>query len=349
MKSLIYQLSLLCLSIAFLPQPTSAEEVLFGNIPENCCDGRFVSGAASIRPSSSDDRMAQPFMTQTSGAVSIRVPLAMLGSPVGNAHFEIWNDANDAPNQRVAEVGTVDLATLAPTPNGEIVTFDSVSGLEPNTLHYLMLILSDATLPNNNNTLRLLVTNSDEGVQEVGNLLVLINGSWRPLKGLLGPVTSYLQMEVKKVAAPEPPSDPFIITTEDGSVTKVPDLDVYPIGSEVTVTAAPEEGFEFTKWTYGDQVFTDNPTTIIVQEGLTLTPMLVPIEEPKPLNIDIAQAVAISWDSQSDTTYQIHSSVDMETWDLAIDHIAGTGERMMQCFLREDTEEFYRVEEMPQP
>ncbi len=64
---------------------------------------------------------------------------------------------------------------------------------------------------------------------------------------------------------------------------------------------------------------------------------------PKPLNISIADAVVVTWDSEADRSYQIHRSSDMETWELAIDNIQGTGERMLQPFLREDTEVFYRV------
>ncbi len=148
--------------------------------------------------------------------------------------------------------------------------------------------------------------------------------------------------------APAIASDPFIIaTTEDGMVTQAPDLEAYPIGSEVTVTATPEEGFEFVKWIYGDEEITANPATIIVQEGATLTPYFAETEFPQPLNIDIAPAVVVSWDSQSDRVYQIHRSADMNHWEVAIESIEGTGERLMHCFVREETEVFYRVEPLP--
>ncbi len=157
----------------------------------------------------------------------------------------------------------------------------------------------------------------------------------------------FLHMRIEGDAAPDPPSDPFpIIRTEDGSVTKVPDLDSYPIDSEVTVTAVPDEGFEFVKWLYGEEEITDNPATITVQEGATLTPAFAKkVEEPKPLNVDIVPAVAVTWDSQSNKAYQIHASTDMENWEVVVDNVAGTGERLTHCFIREETEVFYQVEE----
>ena len=113
---------------------------------------------------------------------------------------------------------------------------------------------------------------------------------------------------------PEFERDFLVINEFDhGSVTLDPAMAFYPIGSDVTVTAAPVDGYEFVKWTYGETELTTNPATIRVIDGATLTPVFAKIEDPQPLQIDIEQAVAVSWDSQSDTIYQIHSSVDMET------------------------------------
>ena len=41
------------------------------------------------------------------------------------------------------------------------------------------------------------------------------------------------------------------------------------------------------------------------------------------------------------------SIIDMETWEVAVDAIEGTGERLTHCFIREDAEIYYRVEESP--
>ena len=69
---------------------------------------------------------------------------------------------------------------------------------------------------------------------------------------------------------------------------------------------------------------------------------------PSPaLNIDIAPAISISWNSQADTTYLIRSSTDLQTWTVAVDAIVGTGERLTHFFARSDTDTFYRVEETP--
>ena len=65
----------------------------------------------------------------------------------------------------------------------------------------------------------------------------------------------------------------------------------------------------------------------------------------KPLQLDIEPAVAISWDSQADRTYEIHSSTDLESWTVTVDAIQGTGERLTHFFVREDTRIYYRVEE----
>ena len=134
---------------------------------------------------------------------------------------------------------------------------------------------------------------------------------------------------------------------EGGTVTTVPADGPFPVGSIISISAEPEEGYEFVKWLYGDEELTGSPTNIVIKEGVTLTPVFAKIEEPEPLQIDIEQAVAVSWNSQSDTIYQIHRSSDMETWEVAIDNITGTGERMIQCFLRGETEVFYRVAESP--
>ena len=169
-------------------------------------------------------------------------------------------------------------------------------------------------------------------------------GHWIPYEDHLA--NHSLRARIEGTASDVSSTDPFLIaTTEDGSVTQVPDLDKYAIGSEVSVTAEPEPGFEFVKWTYGDEELTSNPAIITIAEGVTLIPIFAMVGEPEPLNIDIAHAVAVSWESQADKSYQIHRSTDMETWEVAIDDIAGTGDRLTQCFIREETEVFYRVEE----
>lgn len=60
------------------------------------------------------------------------------------------------------------------------------------------------------------------------------------------------------------------ITVENGTVTKDPNLELYPEGTEVTLTATPNEGYEFSGWT-GDVTSTENPLTISVYSDKQLT------------------------------------------------------------------------------
>jgi len=138
----------------------------------------------------------------------------------------------------------------------------------------------------------------------------------------------------------------FVAPSEGGLFTVTPDLENYPVGSEISVTAEPEEGFEFVKWTYGDEEFTTNPASITLKAGTTLTPIFAQVDvEAEPISIDIAPAMAISWDSQSGKTYEIQSSTDLENWVIEVDAIEGTGEISTYFFLRTTSEIYYRVAE----
>ncbi len=109
-----------------------------------------------------------------------------------------------------------------------------------------------------------------------------------------------------------PASALTLAMTEDGAVNNIsPDMENYPVGTEITATAQREEGFEFVKWTYGNEEFTTNPATIVTKEGATLTPIFAK-QQAEPISIDIAPAMAISWDSQSGKIYEIQSSTDLE-------------------------------------
>ena len=130
----------------------------------------------------------------------------------------------------------------------------------------------------------------------------------------------------------------------NGSISITPNLENYPVGSEVSVTAEPEEGFEFVKWTYGDEEFTTNPATIILKAGATLTPIFAK-QKAEPISIDIAPAMGISWDSQSGKIYEIQSSTDLENWVVEAEGIEGTGEISTHFFLRTTSEIYYRVAE----
>ena len=55
--------------------------------------------------------------------------------------------------------------------------------------------------------------------------------------------------------------------------------------------------------------------------------------------------MAVSWDSQTDTIYEIESSLDMESWKVEAEGIEGNGERLTHFFLRAGKESYYRVRE----
>jgi hypothetical protein len=61
--------------------------------------------------------------------------------------------------------------------------------------------------------------------------------------------------------------------SEDGTVTKEPDLEAYPFGTNFTVTAVSEDGFEFVKWIYSEEEIATNPAIITIKSNATLTPV----------------------------------------------------------------------------
>ena len=137
-----------------------------------------------------------------------------------------------------------------------------------------------------------------------------------------------------------------VAATELGTVFVSPLMESYTAGAEVTVTAEPERGFELVKWTYGGEEFTTNPATIVIKEGATLVPIFAR-KVAEPISIDIAPAMAITWNSQEGKTYEILSSTDLENWVVEVEGIEGTGENSTQFFLRTTSEIYYRVAETP--
>ena len=131
-------------------------------------------------------------------------------------------------------------------------------------------------------------------------------------------------------------------TTGGGTLTASPELADYPPGSEVTVTATPEPGFEFVKWKYGDEEFTTNPAIITVTAGATLTPVFEPAE-PKPIDVEILPAMAIRWESQAGQIYDVQSSPDLQNWTTEAENVEGTGETMTHFFIRDGREMYFRV------
>ena len=81
------------------------------------------------------------------------------------------------------------------------------------------------------------------------------------------PLLVYVQYE------PIPPEYVLEITVnppEGGTVTKYPDLETYPLGTEVELTATANEGYTFVGWS-GDLSGTDSPQTLIIDEDPQVT------------------------------------------------------------------------------
>lgn len=106
------------------------------------------------------------------------------------------------------------------------------------------------------------------------------------------------------------------VSAAHGTVTKSPDLEVYDFNTEVTLTATPEPGYVFQKWTVnGTEVFRDltagssNPTLILYAvRDYEVVAHFVPISRIIEL-----RAIGLAWDQQvvggsSDGTFQIRNS-----------------------------------------
>jgi uncharacterized repeat protein (TIGR02543 family) len=63
---------------------------------------------------------------------------------------------------------------------------------------------------------------------------------------------------------------PLTVNAVNGSVAKNPDLELYPHGTSVQLTATPATGYHFESWS-GDASGTSNPLTITMDSGRTIT------------------------------------------------------------------------------
>lgn len=67
------------------------------------------------------------------------------------------------------------------------------------------------------------------------------------------------------------------ITAVNGSVSKNPDQASYNVGSQVILTATPDEGFEFSSWS-GDATGSDNPLTVTMDDDKDITANFTAVE-----------------------------------------------------------------------
>ncbi len=192
-------LTLIALTLA----PMQAEETaLYSNIPDPlpaAGQGRWIF------PHKGDPIQAQSFTTGESGVIStIKLPLIRHGTPGGVVHVEIWSASNDKPHNKVANVGDVDLETLAPAP-GEVVVFDNLQlKLDPNTEYFLATNNADAVIVDGfpqtaGATYCFLTDDSNEGTNGASKLQVLA-GSWTPLERFIG-IAKYQNMEILETSA----------------------------------------------------------------------------------------------------------------------------------------------------
>ncbi len=333
------------------PEFRSVGAILYDTIPDqlpNFRDGIDAGppGIAELQPLS-----AQPFLTGEHGSIaSVSVPM-LNDNGGGSVDMVLAENDNGRPGQTIATLGTIDLQTLPEWREndaiGTIITFNTVvTGLHPNSRYFIGFDQANQVDPEGNQqkTFYNLYQKDPEGTNGSSVVLVGPFGEWKPLSEFR-PDANYMMMRV--VEGPAPPTDPFIIASSDeGDVTADPNLDEYPIGSEVTVTATPRGGFEFVKWLYGDEEFTTNPATITVTSGAKLTPVFAPVEpepEPKPIVIDILPAMAIRWNSQSGRTYEVQSSSDLQNWTSEATNVEGTDDILTHFFIRDAREMYYRV------
>ena len=80
-----------------------------------------------------------------------------------------------------------------------------------------------------------------------------------------------------------------INTVGNGSVTKDPDLVLYPMGTVVELTAVPDSGWTFAEWS-GDIITMNNPTTFTMESNKSVTATFTQGEP----GIDVEKYV---WDS----------------------------------------------------
>ncbi len=84
-----------------------------------------------------------------------------------------------------------------------------------------------------------------------------------------------LTMRIRIEGGEAPPAHSLTLTQSDhGTVTASPE-GPYAARTEVTLTATPNEGYQFSKWLIGEDEFSDNPVTFTIGEDTTVTPEFV--------------------------------------------------------------------------
>jgi parallel beta-helix repeat protein len=93
-----------------------------------------------------------------------------------------------------------------------------------------------------------------------------------------------------------------ITTTTHGTTNPEPGTYIYPVGSEVNVTAFPNAGYSFHCWLLDGEKRTENPITVIMDSNHTLEAYFVddippeisePRQDPLPVNVQPFQNVTV--------------------------------------------------------
>ncbi|YCM45750.1 hypothetical protein V2O64_06945 [Verrucomicrobiaceae bacterium 227] len=204
-RILITALTIHCSSSTILH--ADEETVLFDNHPESV----DWSTTYYIFPHAGDRFSAQPFKTGELGMVSsVSFPLARIGSPVGIVHLELWNDLDGVPEQRVASLGDIDLASLKTIDEGgELLTFNEpVTDLIPKSIYHLVSDLTDATF-DDGKTYATPTTTESAGTRDAGCHLVTAPIDWVCVSEFV-PSAKYNRMRILEKI--ETPSDSPQIT-----------------------------------------------------------------------------------------------------------------------------------------
>lgn len=112
------------------------------------------------------------------------------------------------------------------------------------------------------------------------------------LTGTENPTSILMTKDYNIVAVFEliPPSYTLTIEAENGSVTLDPPGGIYEEGSEVTLTAVPDEGYQFVEWG-GAASGSDNPVTITIDGDMTISVVFSEASAIEEMNSALSLAV----------------------------------------------------------
>ena len=107
---------------------------------------------------------------------------------------------------------------------------------------------------------------------------------------------------------------PVVVTATagaGGSVTVDPNQTSFNCGDVVTLTAAPDAGFEFVGWS-GDVTSADNPLAIVATEDLSIQATFAPAGPPVISNVQVvpgAQSATVTWQTNEPATSRVDFGV----------------------------------------